>query len=338
MKTQVFSTCAQSADHSPRDFAQRAADVAHWSEAAGCSGMLIYTDNRLVDPWLVAQIALQNTDHLYPLVAVQPAYMHPYAVANMIASLGFLYERRIYLNMVAGGFMNDLTALGDRTPHDRRYERLVEYTSIIKELLLRSIEGKPLSFDGEFYKTEHLKLTPTLPLELMPGIFLSGSSDAGMRAVEALDAVGIQYPRPVDTYDQPLPDGGRFGMRIGIVTRPDSAEAWSIAEDRFPEDRRGQLTHQLAMKVSDSEWHRQLSELGRSESSDNPYWLRPFENYKTMCPYLVGGYERVAMELARYIRLGYESFILDIPPDPEELQHTGHVFERAESIAASAEA
>ena len=169
----------------------------------------------------------------------------------------------------------------------------------------------------------------------MPGVFLSGSSDAGMRAVEALDAVGIQYPRPVDTYHEPLPTDGSFGMRIGVVTRPDSDEAWSIAEGRFPEDRKGQLTHQLAMKISDSEWHRQLSDLGRTESRDNPYWLRPFENYKTMCPYLVGDYECVATEIARYIRLGYGAFILDIPPDPDELQHTGRVFERAEAIATA---
>ena len=36
----------------------------------------------------------------------------------------------------------------------------------------------------------------------------------------------------------------------------------AVARERFPEDRKGQITHQLAMKVSDSAWHRQLSELG----------------------------------------------------------------------------
>ena len=30
----------------------------------------------------------------------------------------------------------------------------------------------------------------------------------------------------------------------------------------------------------------------------SPYWLGPFHNYKTFCPYLVGSYERVADELA----------------------------------------
>ena len=58
--------------------------------------------------------------------------MHPFTVAKTIASIGCLYGRQMYLNMVAGGFKNDLNALNDTTPHDKRYERLAEYTTIIK--------------------------------------------------------------------------------------------------------------------------------------------------------------------------------------------------------------
>ena len=61
---------------------------------------------------------------------------------------------------------------------------------------------------------------------------------------------------------------------------------------------------------------------------EDPYWLVPFENYKTFCPYLVGSYQRVAAELARYVRVGYRSFILDVPASPEELSHIGIVFEK----------
>ena len=37
------------------------------------------------------------------------------------------HGQRLWLNMVAGGFKNDLAALNDDTPHDKRYQRLVEY-------------------------------------------------------------------------------------------------------------------------------------------------------------------------------------------------------------------
>src|SRR5262249_13779069 len=125
---EVFATCPQSSGEAWETYRQRVIQVAQWSEQYGCKGILVYADNSLVDPWLVSQIIVENTRGLCPLVAVQPIYMHPYTVAKMVATLGFLYGRRIYLNMVAGGFKNDLTALNDSTPHDKRYARLTEYT------------------------------------------------------------------------------------------------------------------------------------------------------------------------------------------------------------------
>ncbi len=86
------------------------------------------------------------------------------------------------------------------------------------------------------------------------------------------------------------------------------------------------------MKVSDSAWHKQLSKIGetaKGEDSEQPYWMLPFENYKTFCPYLVGSYERVADEVARYVGVGYRTIILDVPASPEELEHIGVVCERA---------
>ena len=323
---EVFSTCPQSSDGDRETYLQRVVDVARWSERAGCKGILVYSDNRLADPWLISHIIIQNTARLCPLVAVQPVYMHPYAVAKMVASFGHLHGRQIYLNMVAGGFKNDLVALNDTTPHDKRYDRLIEYTLIIRELLAGPAA---VSSEGEFYKVKNLKLTPPLRSELFPGIFVSGSSDAGLAAAKAIGATAVKYPKAPG--EEVAPDEGvGAGVRVGIIAREDGDEAWRIARERFPEDRRGQLTHQLAMKVSDSVWHGQLSELAEATASgDSPYWLVPFENYKTMCPYLVGSYERVGEELSRYIAVGYRSFILDIPPTEEELHHTNHAFHRA---------
>src|SRR5262250_422029 len=329
---EIFSTTPQSKDF-PRDtYIQQVIDVATWSEQAGCTATLVYTDNSIVDPWLVAHIILQNTKKLCPLVAVQPVYMHPYSVAKMVASMGHLYGGRIYLNMVAGGFKNDLEALNDMTPHDRRYDRLIEYTTVIKKLLESPLG---VSYEGEFYKVDKLKMTPPLSSDLSPGIFVSGSSEAGLAASRAIGAVAIKYPKPVDEYEGVgVDEAVDSGVRVGIITRKDQDEAWRVAHERFPEDRKGQIAHQLAMKVSDSTWHKQLSEMGEEAGTeDNPYWLTPFKNYKTFCPYLVGSYSRVAEELVRYIAVGYETFILDIPPNEEELHHIGVVFDLASKAA-----
>lgn len=325
---EVFSTCPQSRDMPQDVYAQRVADAARWSEEAGCHGMLVYTDNGIVDAWLVSQLVIQSTRTLSPLVALQPAYMAPYSAAKMVASLAWIHGRRVCLNMVAGGFRNDLLALGDATPHDERYERLIEYVTILKALLSGPA---PVTVEGKYYRVQGLKMTPPLPVELVPEILVSGSSPAGDAAAVAMGATSVAYPKPVgEEGSAPPNDGRRRGIRVGIIAREDADEAWLVAHQRFPDDRAGQITHRLAMKVSDSQWHKQLSALGeRPVSPGNPYWLGPFQNSATFCPYLVGNYRRVADELARYIALGFTVFILDIPPSHEDLIHTGIAFRLA---------
>jgi alkanesulfonate monooxygenase len=316
----LFSTCVASAGLPAPVFRNRVRDVARWSERHGCRGILVYTDNSLIDPWLLAQMVIEDTESLIPLVAVQPVYMHPYSVAKMVSSLGHLYDRPVYLNMVAGGFVNDLKALADTTPHDRRYDRLREYTQIINQLLA----GEVVTFTGDFYRVERLRLQPTIPAALQPWIFVSASSAAGLATAQALDAVVVRYPSPSD--NGAAPQGLRSGIRVGIIARGTDDDAWRAAEARFPEDRRGQLVHELAMRTSDSSWHKTLS---HADDEPAPYWLAPFKNGKTFCPYLVGSYERVGQELARYIAAGASTFILDIPQSEDDLAHTQLAFAQA---------
>jgi alkanesulfonate monooxygenase len=325
---EVFSTSPQSKDHPREAYIRQVVDVARWSEEAGCSAILVYTDNSLVDPWLVSQIILQNTQRLCPLIAIQPIYMHPYTVAKMVASFGHLYGRRVYLNMVAGGFKNDLTSLNDTTPHDERYSRLVEYTTIIKLLLSRP---DPVTYEGKFYRLEKLRMTPPLAPELFPVILMSGSSEAGLAAAKAIGAVAVQYPKPARECEPvAIVNGFKAGVRVGIIARETNEEAWAVAYERFPGDRKGQIVHSLAMKISDSHWHKQISDVAKEPgSTQGVYWVWPFENYKTFCPYLVGSYQDVSQEISRYLQIGYSTFILDIPPNREELQYVHTIFEMA---------
>jgi alkanesulfonate monooxygenase len=320
-KLDLISTCPQSKDVDAREYARRVADVSRWSEEAGCSGILVYTDNGISDPWLVSQLVIQSTDQLRPLVAVQPVYMHPYAVAKMVTSLALLHQRAVDLNLLAGGFRNDLLALGDDTPHDERYERTVAYGRIVLDLLRGE---EPVTRDGRYYRVDGLRLTPPLEPALASRVMISGSSPAGLAAAGSLGALPVRYPGPPDE-EEPPPEG-KFGVRVGLIARDSAEEAWAVAHDRFPESRTGQITHKLAMKVSDSHWHKRLSgdDPGGQAPEDgepNPYWLGPFKNYNTFCPYLVGTYDRIGAELARYVDRGCTTVILDIPPDRQELEH-----------------
>jgi alkanesulfonate monooxygenase len=330
----LYATAPPYRGEDPGDYSRHVASVARWSEQAGCEGILVYTDNSLLDPWLCAQIVLQSTRELVPLVAVQPVYMHPYSAAKMIATLSFLYTRRIDLNMLAGGFKNDLVALGDDTPHDRRYDRMVEFTTIVTRLT--ACEG-PVSFDGEFHRAHNLTLLPKIPPQLRPHVLASGSSETGLAAARAIGALPVHYPAPsAELGDASKNEDGRFGIRVGIVARESEDDAWDIARKRFPEDRAGQLTHQLAMKVSDSSWHHRLSDLAKQKAQRDTYWMLPFTNYKTFCPYLVGTYDQVGAELAGYFQKGCNTMILDVPIGSEEMEHVTHAIERGSELAGLA--
>lgn len=106
---QVFSTCPSSSS-AAQNYLQRVVETARWSEAAGCHGLLIYTDNSLVDPWMVAQVVIQNSRFQAPLVAVQPVYMHPYTVAKKVASLALLHGRRSTQRRACGAHRSERAA------------------------------------------------------------------------------------------------------------------------------------------------------------------------------------------------------------------------------------
>jgi alkanesulfonate monooxygenase len=330
LSIRIFSTCPQSRDVESRRYPGLVADVARWSEAAGYEGILVYSDNGLLDPWVVSQLIIGATERLCPLVAVQPIYMHPYSVAKLISTFAALYERRIYLNMLAGGFRNDLLALGDDTAHDQRYERMVEYARIIAALVAGA---GPVTVHGRHHRVENLRLAPPVAPALAPGWVVSGSSPAGLSAARELGAIAVRYPLPAAEEQVLAPDGTEAGIRVGIIAREDRETAWRAAYERFPEDRHGQIAHGLAMRVSDSHWHRRLSERADAAAAqDDLYWLGPLRNYKTFCPYLVGDYGSVAGELRRHLDLGVRMFILDIPASADELDHIAMAFAAAGAV------
>jgi len=329
MKIDLFTTTPQSVEFDRYQFLNELKRISRQSEKYGYKGILVYSDNRLADPWMMTGIILAETTHLLPMIALQPMYMHPYTVAKKIASIGLIYDRPIALNLVAGGFVNDLRSMGDHTPHDKRYERLAEYAEII-QLLLTSDKG--VTYNGEFYNIKNLRLEPNLPENLQPEYYLSGSSDMARKTAARLGARLIEYPEPTAEYVKSGRTNGNGvrGIRVGVLARDTREKAWSDALLRYPKARSGELSHQMAKKTSDSEWHKTLAgQNGYDLSEKSVYWLGPFKHYHTFCPYLVGDYKEVARELSGYLQSGCTTCILDIPVSEIDLKSTLQVFDRA---------
>jgi alkanesulfonate monooxygenase len=328
----IYTTCPPSSTFEGKDYLPHVGRVARWSEEGGATGMLIYTDNSLVDPWCVAQAVLTETERLLPLIAVQPVYAPPFSIAKRIASLAHLYHRAIALNMVAGGFVKDLAALGDATAHDDRYERLLEYTQMIKALL----RNESVTFEGRYFNLTDARLSPSVPEPLLPRIFVSGSSEAGANVAASLDATAVNYPPAPEALLGPVAPG--TFARVGIIAAETDAAAWAAAHLRFPPSRRGEMTHRLATAVSDSVWHKTLSEMAKNQSgADGPYWLHPLKTYRTFCPYLVGSHETVGATLARYREAGFVGFILDVPQSQHDLAQAMEAFRHSDRHLAAAD-
>jgi len=301
--------------------------TAEWSETHGFTGSLIYSNNSLVDGWSVAQIILRHTKALTPLVAVNPVYVRPYTLAKRIASLAFMYQRRVDINWIAGGFKGDLISLGDDTPHDERYEKLYDYATLVKGLL----HSKDLySHDGPYYKVANIKMRPQISKDLIPVELISGTSEAGIATANKLGATKVKYAKPISEYNGTASEASGLGIRFGIIARETSEEAWQLANERFPDDSKGHMAHVMATNTSDSNWHKEISGLNAQEQR-KVYWLKPFHTYKTFCPYLVGSHTEVAEMLGRYVKLGHTSIILDIMNTKADFEHCNRVFKLVES-------
>jgi alkanesulfonate monooxygenase len=230
----VFSVVPRTAD--PQRYSDGIRIVTRLSDKYGYSGVLVYTGHDVyVEPWLAAQEMIRTSADLAPLVAVNPIYMHPFTAARMIASLAYVYGRRVCLNLVTGTALRDLDSLSQLLSHDDRYERLLEYAVLLQRLLA----GGNVTYEGKYYQVRNLQLLPRVPAALLPRFFLAGQSDAARRVARDTGATCLHMLPPTLTAS----GAAGAGVNLGIITREREQEAWAAARARFPENECGQTIH-----------------------------------------------------------------------------------------------
>jgi alkanesulfonate monooxygenase len=290
----------------------------------GFTGVLAHTGNdTLMDPWLVGQHALDVSPRLQPLVAVNPIYHHPFAVAQLVSSLSYRYQRRIFVNLVTGTSGPDRTALGDRTAHDRRYSRLLEYGQIVLGLLGTDA---PVSLDGEFYQIRGARLALPGPPELRPVPFFAGHSPMAHECAAALGAVRIRMFGP----DEPKP-ADNVGEYAGLLVRQTDDEAWQVARARYPADPDLLAAGESALRYTDATWrHEPFREATRPGPAAPPwYWTEPMRSLRLDCPLLVGGVQRLADVLAGHLEAGVRDLIVDLAAEEQDFAWAAEALGRA---------
>ena len=126
-----------------------------------------------LDPWVLVGSLAQVTTRLKFVTTVYiPAMRDPYSAAKAIGTAAVLSGGRVELGIGVGWCEEEFDLLGQ--PFARRGKRTDEMLQLFKALW----EPGWTEFDGEFYQTPRLEMTPTPPR--IP-IYAGGLSDVALR-------------------------------------------------------------------------------------------------------------------------------------------------------------
>lgn len=325
-----FLNCLRSNDWreavSPRALVEQAI---RQSSECGFHYTLVTVGDKREEGWVTAQFGMERSPDFAPLIAVNPLYQHPVAVAKKVASLARFYPNRIGLNLVSGSFMVELKAMRDDADFEARNRRLREFFRVLDDLL--SPSGR-CDFEGEFYHLRAAQIYPTFPRAKMD-VFLSGSTQAPA-AAKVLVPHFIQSIRPLSEMAQAA--GENQGAALGIIARPSTAEAVATANTLYPPDRKGEMLHALSLANQATPWNVWLMEHLKNHSPrEMNFYLSPMQTFRSNAPFIVGSYEEVATRIGHYAELGYRIFLCDFPDG--DAAHVNRVFSRLRETRLSQE-
>ncbi|GAA2455969.1 LLM class flavin-dependent oxidoreductase [Streptomyces macrosporus] len=303
------------------------AQIARAAEDLGFVGALTPTGAWCEDAWLTTAMLSRHTERLKFLVAFRPGSVSPTLAAQMASTYQRLTGGRLLLNIVTGGESHEQRAYGDFLDKDARYVRTGEFLRIVRELW----DGGTVDLEGEHLRVEGARLA-RLP-ERAPEIYFGGSSPiAGEIAARHTD-VYLTWGEPPAQVAEKIEwvralaekEGRtvRFGIRLHVITRDTSEQAWAEARrllDGFDPETVRAVQNGLAR--SESEGQRRMLALHGGdrdglEVSPN-LWAGIGLVRGGAGTALVGSHAEVAERIVEYHRLGIDEFVLSGYPHLEE--------------------
>ncbi len=317
--------------------AGRPADVAYLTQVAraaednGFDAALTPTGAWCEDAWLTTAMLSQTSERLKFLVAFRPGIVAPYLAAQMAGTFQNLTGGRLLLNVVTGGESHEQRMFGDFLDKQERYERCGEFLEIVRRLWT----GETVDFTGKHLSVESAKLGQ-LP-DPVPDIYFGGSSPAaGKVAAEHADvyltwgeppqavAEKIAWIRELAAAEGRGPDHRpiRFGIRMHVITRDTSEEAWAEA-DRLLQGIDPATIKQVqdGLRRSESEGQRRMLDLHSGRTDDLEIYPNVWAGVGLVRggagTALVGSHEEVADRIQEYAELGLDEFVLSAYPHLE---------------------
>ncbi|MBN0039279.1 LLM class flavin-dependent oxidoreductase [Cellulosimicrobium cellulans] len=213
--------------------------VAVAADRLGYEGVLTPTGTWCEDAWLVTSALIRSTERLKFLVAFRPGLVSPTLAAQMTATFQRLSGGRLLLNVVTGGDENEMRRFGDWLQHDERYDRTREFLEVVRGVW----DEAPLAYEGTHYRVADARTSA--PPDPRPEIFFGGSSEVALPVAAAQADVYLTWGEPpaqarekIERVRELAAAQGRtirFGVRLHVITRDRSADAWDVAQ-RFLDD------------------------------------------------------------------------------------------------------
>lgn len=298
-------------------------------EQAGYDGVLIPTGSGCLDPWVTASALAPVTSTLKFLVALRTSSGHPSVIARQASTLDQASGGRLLLNIVPGGYSEELLAEGVDLTHDERYELAEEFLTVWRRLF----NGETVTFEGKYINTKNSHLFYRTNNGSSPPLFFGGSSPVAHEIAARNIDTYITWGEPPELVAEKIKDVRRkaeennrtvkFGLRIHVIVRETREEAWEAAEKLIQnlDDATISLV-QKNLSKQDSIGQKRILDLhggDRNKLVISPdLWAGIGLVRGGAGTALVGDAATVAQRLQEYADLGIDTFVLSGYPHLEE--------------------
>jgi alkanesulfonate monooxygenase len=325
-------------------------------DGLGFAAALLPTGRSCEDAWIVSSALMSVTTRMKFLVALRPGLVSPGVAARMAATFDRLSGGRLLINIVTGGDPIELAGDGLHLGHDERYRLTDEFLTVWRNML----SGREEDFTGDHLTVKGTKLLFPAVQKPYPPLYFGGSSAAAIDiAARHVDVYLTWGEPPVDVAEkiaiarEAAAQQGRqlrFGIRLHLIVRETTAEAWRAAEDliRFADDA-AIAAAQKALAQHDSVGQQRMRRLHSGSKADlevSPnLWAGVGLLRGGAGTALVGDPAVVAERMHEYAALGIDTFICSGYPHLEESYRVAELLfpllplsrEATTSIASAAE-
>ncbi|WJV68706.1 FMNH2-dependent alkanesulfonate monooxygenase [Pectobacteriaceae bacterium CE70] len=310
--------------------------IAQAADRLGFGGVLIPTGRSCEDSWLVASSLIPVTQRLRFLVALRPGIISPTLAARQAATLDRLSNGRALFNLVTGGDPDELAAEGLFLDHTERYAASAEFTHVWRRVL----EGEAVDYKGKYIKVKGAHLLYPPIQQPRPPLYFGGSSEVAQDlAAEQVDLYLTWGEAPAQVQEKleqvrakAAAQGRtvRFGIRLHIIVRETTEEAWQAAEQLISQlDNDTIAKAQASLARFDSVGQQRMAALhggkrDQLEISPN-LWAGVGLVRGGAGTALVGDPMTVVQRIQEYADLGIDTFILSGYPHLEEAYRVGEL-------------